>query len=186
MKSNIKYADILIVALGIAYMIIGIMNLFGIIQAKIILLCSIVSFVIAIVQIMDTIASGLRIIKINIIKTSVCMLEAWHQTNKNSNIKLRQQKITEYKTDWETIGATYESIIKLICYISNGVLTGAMVFFLVGLSTDFIKGNAIVADTLTLLSFAIVFFSIVLQTHMDKYIEKMNQNIKNTLDIMGE
>lgn len=53
MRSNIKYANILIIAIAIAYFIIGGMNYFGMIDGKVILLCSILSLAVAIVQILD-------------------------------------------------------------------------------------------------------------------------------------
>lgn len=78
MKSNIRYADVLFIALGIAYVILSILNMFGKVQGKIILLCSIVSFIVSLVQIMDSIISVLKIIEVNVLKVSLCVLQAWH------------------------------------------------------------------------------------------------------------
>ena len=66
MKSNIKYANILIIALAVAYFIIGGMNFLGYVGGKVILLCSIVSLAVAIVQIMDVVISALKM-KTNLI-----------------------------------------------------------------------------------------------------------------------
>ena len=68
MKSNIKYANILIIALAVAYFIIGGMNLGGYVDGKVILLCSIVSFAVAIVQILDVVISALQILETRINK----------------------------------------------------------------------------------------------------------------------
>ena len=68
MKSNIKYANILIIALAVAYFIIGGMNFFGYVGGKVILLCSIVSLAVAIVQIMDVVISALQLLETRIIK----------------------------------------------------------------------------------------------------------------------
>ena len=63
MKSNIKYANILIIALAVAYFIIGGMNFLGYVGGKVILLCSIVSLAVAIVQIMDVVISALQLLE---------------------------------------------------------------------------------------------------------------------------
>lgn len=59
-----------------------------------------------------------------------------------------------------------------------------MIFFLIGLSTDFVKESPVIADSLTLISFAIIFISLVLHTYLDSYIEKFNQQIDYTINIM--
>lgn len=186
MKSNIKYVDILVIALGIAYFFIGIINIFGVISGKIILLCSIVSFAIAVVQIMDSVATYLRIIETNVIKSSVCFYRAWcleHRLDSADAIRIKNE---EYKEDWDRIHKKFDKKVNHICRGSNIGLTITMVFFIIGLSTDFIKGNTVFADTLTLFSFAIIFLSIAFQTSMDRYIENVNEEIDKILEVVGE
>ena len=186
MKSNIKYVDIVVIALGIAYFFIGIINIFGAISGKIILLCSIVSLVIAIVQIMDSVATYLRIIEANVIKSSVCFYKAWRFEHSLDSSDVIRIKTEEYKEDWDRIHKKFDKKVNQICRGSNIGLTITMVFFIIGLSTDFIEGNAVAADTLTLISFAVIFLSIAFQTSMDRYIENVNKEIDNILEVVGE
>lgn len=186
MKSNIKYADVLFIALGIAYVILGILNMFGKVQGKIILLCSIVSFVVSLVQIMDSIISVLKIIEVNVLKASLCVLQAWYCENINLEKGEIEKKIEEFNRDKNVIQRKYSTIINRLSRGSNVVLTCIMIFFLIGLSTDFVRENPVIADSLTLISFAIIFISLVLHTYLDGYIEKFNQQIDYTINIMEE
>lgn len=186
MKSNIRYADGVFMALGLAYIILGTLNLFGKVQAKIILLCSIVSFVIAIVQILDSFISSIRIVETNVLKASLCMLQAWYDEHMDLNKEDIKKKISEFNRDRCDIQKRYARFISSLCIISNVILTVSIAFFLIGVSTDFVKENTALADTLTLFSFAIIFISLVLHTQMDNYVEKFNQLLESTIDMMEE
>ncbi|MFR5731908.1 MAG: hypothetical protein ACLUD2_08135 [Clostridium sp.] len=59
------------------------MNYFGMIDGKVILLCSILSLAVAIVQILDVFISGLQIMEINVIKSSIKILDVWGMKNEN-------------------------------------------------------------------------------------------------------
>lgn len=181
MQSNIKYANILMVALAIAYSIIGVINLFGFIDAKVILLCSIVSFAIAVVQILDTIISGLKVYEVNVLKVSIGLLKAWGIENEKEIPEKKALKINEFKKDQKEIYKKYESIINKMCRIANGFLMIALIIFIFGLSTDIIKGNSLVADTLSLFSFALIFLSLVIQSYLEKSINDIEIEIKNIL-----
>ena len=75
MKTNIRYANIMIMALAIAYFIIGVINLFEAVDGKVILLTSLVSLVVAIAQILDTVISALRVFEVNVLKVSIVFFE---------------------------------------------------------------------------------------------------------------
>lgn len=75
MKTNIRYANIMIMALAIAYFIIGVINLFETVDGKVILLTSLVSLVVAIAQILDTVISALRVFEVNVLKVSIVFFE---------------------------------------------------------------------------------------------------------------
>lgn len=184
MKSNIKYADVIFIALGIAYVILSILNMFGKVQGKIILLCSIVSFVVSLVQIMDSIISVLKIIEVNVLKVSLCVLQAWYYENMGLEKKEMEKKIKEFNQDKSVIQGKYSTMINRLSIGSNAILTCTMIFFIIGLSTDFVKESSVIADSLTLISFAIIFISLVLHTYLDNYIEKFNQQIDYTINIM--
>ena len=167
MKSNIKYADVIFIALGIAYVILSILNMFGKVQGKIILLCSIVSFVVSLVQIMDSIISVLKIIEVNVLKVSLCVLQAWYYENMGLEEKEMKKKIKEFNQDKSVIQGKYSTMINRLSIGSNAILTCTMMFFIIGLSTDFVKESSVIADSLTLISFAIIFISLVLHTYLD-------------------
>lgn len=179
MQSNIKYANTLIIAFAIAYFIIGGMNLFGFVDGKVILLCSIVSFVVAIVQILDTIISGLRIYEINVLKISVGFLKAWGIENNNKTQEHKAKKIKEFKNDQKEIHKKYGAVIKKMCILANILLIIALILFVFGLSTDIFKENGVVADTLSLFSFALIFVSLAVQIYLDKCINSIEVELKN-------
>lgn len=182
MQSNIKYTNTLIIALAITYFIIGGINLFGFIDGKVILLCSIVSFVVAVVQILDTIISGLKVYEINVLKISVGFLKAWGLENENQTQEQKSIKINEFKNDQKEIHKNYETVIKKLCILANLLLTVALILFIFGLSTDIIKGNSAVADTLSLFSFALIFVSLAVQTYLEKCINSIEAELRNVLD----
>lgn len=186
MKSSIKYADVLFIALGIAYVTLGILNIFGKVQGKIILLCSIVSFVVSLVQIMDSIISVLKIIELNVLKTLLCVLQAWYYEHIDIEKREIEKKVEEFNRDKSVIQSKYSILINRLSRGSNIILTCTMVFFLIGLSTDFVRESTVIADSLTLISFAIIFISLVLHTYLDSYIDKFNQQINCTINIMEE
>ena len=182
MQSNIKYANTLIIALAIAYFIIGGINLLGVIDGKVIFLCSIVSCVVAIIQILDTIISGLRTYEVNVLKISVGFLKAWGIENSNQTIEQKNKKIDEFKKDQKDIHNKYCVIIKRLSLATNVLLTATLIFFIFGLSTDFIEGNSKIADTLSLFSFALIFVSLTVQTYLEKCINSIETELKCVLE----
>lgn len=181
MKSNIKYANILIIAFGVAFFIIGGMNFGGIITGKVILLCSIVSLGVAIVQILDVIISAMQMIEIRVMKTSIAFLQVWGMENKNVDHSEKILKIEEYKNDQKYIYEKYETLTKKIAWIANIILAFFLIVFILGLSTDIIKENAILADSLSLFSFAFIFISLTVQNSFDKYITNISIQLEGTL-----
>lgn len=186
MKSNIKYANILIIALAVAYFIIGGMNLGGYVDGKVILLCSIVSFAVAIVQILDVVISALQILKTRIIKISIGFLNAWGTENKDRSYDEKISKIEEYKNDQKNIHKKYENIIKKISLLANIILSIVLIVFILGLSTEFIKENTKIADTLSIFSFAFIFVSLTIQSYLDNYITCVNVEVERLFAIMEE
>ena len=185
MKSNIKYANILIIALAVAYFIIGGMNFFGYVGGKVILLCSIVSLAVAIVQIMDVVISALQLLETRIIKVSIVFLHAWGVENEDKSNSEKVLKLEEYKSDQKNIHKKYENIIEKTSLIANGILIGVLIVFILGLSTEFIKENAKLADTLSLFSFALIFVSLTIQSYLDNYITRINIELEwlfNTIE----
>ena len=171
----------MIIALAIAYFIIGLINLFEIVDGKVILLTSIVSLVVAIVQILDTIISALKVFEVNILKVSIGFLNAWNLENSDKTFEEKNLKIEEYKSDQIKIHKSYEKWTKVLCRTANIFLIIAMVTFVIGLSTNFINGNTKVADTLSLFSFSIMFLSFTVQTYLEKYIIRLESELEKLL-----
>ena len=186
MRSNIKYANILIIAIAIAYFIIGGMNYFGMIDGKVILLCSILSLAVAIVQILDVFISGLQIMEINVIKSSIKILDVWGMKNENETHSGTEKTIEAYKRDHKFIHKKYEKLIKKLSRLANIVLASAMVIFILGLSTNCIGANAKLADTLSLFSFALIFVSLTVQYYLESYISSIVIELENISDSMEE
>ena len=93
MKTNISYANIMIMALAIAYFIIGVINLFETVDGKVILLTSLVSLVVAIAQILDTVISALRVFEVNVLKVSIVFLNAWNLENDDKSYEEKSLKL---------------------------------------------------------------------------------------------
>lgn len=93
MKTNIRYANIMIMALAIAYFIIGVINLFETVDGKVILLTSLVSLVVAIAQILDTVISALRVFEVNVLKVSIVFLNAWNLENDGKSYEEKSLKL---------------------------------------------------------------------------------------------
>ena len=181
MQRNIRYANIMIIALAIAYFIIGAINLVDAVDGKVILLTSIVSLVVAVVQILDTIISALRVFEANVLKISIGLLNAWNLENEDKTYEEKCLKVKEYQSDQIKIHKSYAKCTKALCLSANILLIIAMVVFVIGLSTDFIKGNTKVADTLSLFSFALIFLSFTIQTYLEKYIMRLESELEKIL-----
>ncbi len=186
MKSNIRYVNCVFIGSGLAYIILSILNIFGHIQAKIILLCSIMSLIIAIVQILDLFISSLKISEINVLKNSLYILQAWYDEHMNLDKKDIQKKIEEFNNDRNNIQKKYDNRIHKLCIFSNIILTLSIIFFFIEISTDFLKENTILADTLTLFSFAIIFLSLAFHKKIYIYVEEFNQSLERIINIMEE
>jgi len=181
LHTNIRYANIMIIALAIAYFIIGMINLFETVDGKVILLTSIVSLGVAIVQILDTVISALKVFEVNVLKVSIGFLNAWNLENGNKTSEEKSLKIEEYKSDQIRIHKSYEKCTKVLCWSANILLIIVMVIFVIGLSTDFIKGNTKVADTLSLFSFALMFISFTIQTYLERYLMGLENELQKLL-----
>jgi len=69
----------------------------------------------------------------------------------------------------------------VLCWSANILLIIVMVIFVIGLSTDFIKGNTKVADTLSLFSFALMFISFTIQTYLERYLMGLENELQKLL-----
>ena len=176
MELKIKYSDGLIIAFSISYIFIGIINLFGLIDSKIILLCSIVAFLVAIIQIFELLIAVFRVMETCVIKLLLGTLEAWGTEHSNEDIFVRNNKIKEFNENCEVVRKKYSKYVKRIQFTSNLLFISALVLLFVGMATDFIKGNSILADTLSLFSFALIFISVILQSYIEQYIRRVKEH----------
>ena len=80
----------------------------------------------------------------------------------------------------------YEKIIEKTSLIANGILIGVLIVFILGLSTEIIKENAKLADTLSLFSFALIFVSLTIQSYLDNYITRINIELERLFNTIEE
>ena len=90
------------------------------------------------------------------------------------------------KKEDKNIHKKYENIIEKTSLIANGILIGVLIVFILGLSTEFIKENAKLADTLSLFSFALIFVSLTIQSYLDNYITRINIELERLFNTIEE
>lgn len=105
---------------------------------------------------------------------------------KTNLIAKKVLKLEEYKSDQKNIHKKYENIIEKTSLIANGILIGVLIVFILGLSTEFIKENAKLADTLSLFSFALIFVSLTIQSYLDNYITRINIELERLFNTIEE
>lgn len=70
--------------------------------------------------------------------------------------------------------------------LANIILSIVLIVFILGLSTEFIKENTKIADTLSIFSFAFIFVSLTIQSYLDNYITCVNVEVERLFAIMEE
>lgn len=113
-------------------------------------------------------------------------MHAWGVENEDKSNSEKVLKLEEYKSDQKNIHKKYENIIEKTSLIANGILIGVLIVFILGLSTEFIKENAKLADTLSLFSFALIFVSLTIQSYLDNYITRINIELERLFNTIEE
>lgn len=181
MKDNLKADFFVVLGFGIAYLIVGVLYGIGIGGAKTVLICSIVSIVLAIIQILEMIINVYLKIEYKIIVTMVCMLEVWEKEHKEASLEDKRAKLIDFKKNQEIVDRNILKVTNLCKFVRDFLLFGGVVLFFL-LMTYLNDGNAKLADTLSIISFSIIFISMAIQMSMRDYFTEIDQLIKNTID----
>lgn len=186
MQTHINYSRILIASFAIAYFIIGALNPFGIISSKVVLLCSVVSLIVAISQILDSIAISMEIMERNVLKKSMTILIKICEKDACNNSASMLDKIQNFIADKDKIHERYAKRINCFSEWSNKILAIAMVIFIVGLAITIEIECGIISDTASLISFSLIFLSIFLNDYLNDKIKNFDSEIQHVLDKMED
>lgn len=182
LKTHINYSGILIASFAGAYFVIGVLNIFGLISNKVVLFCSIVSLIVAISQVLDSIAICMEMMERNVLKKSLYILIQVYEQDVLINSVTIKDKIRSFNADKDIIHEQYAKKINCIVKCSNMILTIALTLFIVGMAIDIELECGVIADTASLFSFAFIFFSISLNDYLDNKIKILNSEIQHELD----
>lgn len=167
LESKTDYGFIFIVGFAIAYLLTGLLKLYGYaFSGKIMLGCSICSVAFAITSILETFVTGYKQAEKSVISKI---------TDKNQS---NPQVYEMYKIMQENYMRKINWLHKLKSILLVIIMT---VFFLI-ITTDYIEGNSTLADGLSLISFALIIFDIALKMYLEKIIVEFNywaKQIKN-------
>lgn len=168
MEEKTNYGLIFISAFGFSYLIIAALRFLGYVyNGKIFLLCSMCSASFALISILESIVSYLKKSE-KVALNKLHYFESCKQGNHSTQIECDD---TEKQNQFNNIHEKYIRRINKI-HIWKSRLTFATIFiFFLFLSTDFVEENAILADTLSLSSFALIFIDIALKHYMQYTIE---------------
>ena len=176
---------VVLLAFGIAYLIISIGYGCGAVNSKIVLLCSIISFVIALSQIFRTIVISLNAAEGQVIAMTLCILQAWILEHENVSNEKKQDKLKRFNEDNEKINASYKKrkfifeILEKVCILIGTVVAIIIVTF------DQIPENPKLSDIISLISFALFFFSKAIEIKMGVYIEEYDGSLRSIIGKIG-
>ena len=185
MQTHINYSRIVIVSFAIAYFIIGALNLFGIVSSKVVLFCSVTSLIVAISQILDSIAIYMEMMERNLLKNSLRILIQVHEQDVLNNSATTQDKIREFRADKDKIHEQYAQKINSIVKWSNNMLAIALVVFIVGMAINSEIECGVISDTASLISFSLIFLGISVNDYLNNKIKSFDFIIRHELDKMG-
>lgn len=180
MKANIEYGNIVIFSYAIVFVILGTLNLLGMINGATILIFSIDAFLLAVVQLMDSIMTIQSALYSKAIRTILCLLNGWYFENRYSDKDVLENKRKEFVENKNRIMSSFEMRIRRIAFVGNIIISVSIVFTIIALSTKFMTENSRISDALSLISFAIVFLGISINSYANKYIDRLEKVINET------
>ncbi len=184
MKTHINYSKIIIASFAVAYFIIGVLNPFGLVPNKVVLLCSIVSLIVAISQMLDSIATYMEMMERKVLKKSLRILIRVYEQDSSNESSTMQNIILSFRNDKNKICEQYAKKINRIVVWSNMMLVIAFIVFIVGLAINIEINCGAISDTASLISFAFIFFSIFLNDYLNNKIKSFDSEIQNELNKM--
>lgn len=158
MESKTDYGLIILTCFAIVYTIVGISRLFGyVFSGKLILGCAICSVAFATISILETLITGYKQAEKTII----------FQVKLHGGDTLLTHKYNE-------IHENYMKKINLIHKTKSCLLFITMITFFTIVTTNWINENSTLADGLSLISFALIIFDIVIRMYLEKVIINFN------------
>ena len=167
---------------ALAYMIVAILYIFHIGTGKTLLICSIMSFLIGLFQLAETIILGLQKMELNIYNTSLCGQFEWNKSGEKKDSSETIKINNQYREDQKQIVNTYERIIKKIQWSEYIILSGTVIGFIVMMIYLPNDGNSRVADVVSLFAFSILFFSLTVQAYIKEFVDEISVNIKEIVE----
>lgn len=122
---------IILASIALTYMLIAILYLFRIGTGKILLICSIMSLLIGLYQLAETIIFGLQKMEKNLLNTSICGQLEWNKSVEKKDSDEANIINKQYKENQKQIVDTYEGIIKKIQWVEYIILSGIVIGFIV-------------------------------------------------------
>lgn len=159
MESKTDYGLIILTCFAIVYTIVGISKLFGcVFSGRLILGCAICSVAFATISILETLVSGYK------------------QAEKNVISQIKLHGGGTLPTDkYNKIHENYMRKINLIHKTKSRLLFMTMIIFFIIVTTNWIDENSTLADGLSLISFALIIFDIVIRMYLEKLIINFNR-----------
>jgi len=184
LKTRINYSNILIISFAGAYFIIAILNPFGFIPNKVVLLCSAVSLIVAVSQILDSIAICMELMEKKVLQKSLQILIQIRKQNVADDSITMQNKIFSFREDKNKIHEQYAKKINHITKWSNGLLTTALILFIIGMAINIEIDCGVISDTASLISFSLIFLSIFLNDYLNTKINNFDSEMQRELNKM--
>lgn len=178
MEEKTNYGLIFISAFGISYLIIALLRFFGYVyNGKIFLLCSMCSASFAIISILESVVSYLKKSE-TVVLNKLHHFESCEQESYSPQVEYAD---TEKQNQSDGIHKEYIRRINKLHHLKSGLAFTTVFIFFLFLSTNFVEENSILADTLSLISFALIFIDIAIKHYMQYIVERFvkNFNTKN-------
>lgn len=173
MEEKTNYGLIFISAFGISYLFIALLRFFGYVyNGKIFLLCSMCSASFAIISILESIVSYLKKSE----KVALDKLYYFESRKENYSTQVEYTD-TEKRNPSNDIHEKYIHRINKIHNLKSCLTFTTVFIFFLFISTDFVEENAALADTLSLISFALIFIDIAIKHYMQYIIERFVKNL---------
>ncbi len=170
----------------VAYLIVGILYGFGVGDDKTIMVSSIVSLIIAVSQIVIALISSVNAARSKTVMTSLCIFQTWLQGSDMVSSKEKKNKLMKFNEDNKSINAEYDKKIRHLEMINCCIIIFGVVVFVILISFRQIPGNAKIADTISLISFALLFGSKAFEMANNKYTSTYEKSIDKIVMCMEE
>lgn len=154
MEFKTDYGGIILTCFAVIYVMVGISRLFGCdIDGKLILGCAICSVAFATISILETLVNGYK-------QAENAILFQIKLQGKNTSVINKCHEIRD----------NYTRKMNIIHRTKDFLLFITMMIFFVIVTTNWIDENSTLADGLSLISFALIIFDIVIRMYLEKIV----------------